>query len=218
MAVPDARAPARRGARPRSGKLVLVAVVGVLLIGHGMGGRMPPQPLSVQALAAHPDWAYDPPAPPLPASVPLRIRIPAIGVNAPLSELHADGGHHLVPPPAADRNLAGWYSGGTSPGAAGAAIIAGHVDNSRGPAVFYGLGSLQRGDTIEIVRRDHRIANFRIDGVNVYSRTAFPSRLVYGPTGYPELRVITCGGGYSQATGYLGNVVVFAHLVTDPPP
>ncbi|NUS88393.1 MAG: class F sortase, partial [Streptomyces sp.] len=28
----------------------------------------------------------------------------------------------------------------------------------------------------------------------------------------PELRVITCGGGYSKSTGYQGNVVAFAHL------
>jgi hypothetical protein len=197
-------------------KLIGFALLGVVLIGHGLTGQAPPQPLEAQALAAHPDWAYDPPAPALPASPPLRIRIPAIGVNAPLTGIAADSRHHLVPPPSEARNLAGWYTAGPSPGAAGPAIIAGHVDNSHGPAVFYGLGSLQRGDTIEILRRDHRTASFRIDGINVYPRTAFPDRLVYGPTGYPELRLITCGGGYSRATGYQGNVVVFAHLVADP--
>jgi hypothetical protein len=35
---------------------------------------------------------------------------------------------------------------------------------------------------------------------------------VYGAARRPELRVITCGGGYSRTTGYQGNVVVFAHL------
>jgi len=35
---------------------------------------------------------------------------------------------------------------------------------------------------------------------------------VYGAADRHELRVITCGGGYSRSTGYAGNVVVFAHL------
>ncbi|MFE4645776.1 class F sortase, partial [Streptomyces sp. NPDC056730] len=36
---------------------------------------------------------------------------------------------------------------------------------------------------------------------------------VYGDSGHAELRVITCGGGFSKANGYDGNVVVFARLV-----
>jgi hypothetical protein len=37
---------------------------------------------------------------------------------------------------------------------------------------------------------------------------------VYGPTTTPELRLITCGGPFDDATGhYLDNVVVFARLV-----
>jgi hypothetical protein len=46
----------------------------------------------------------------------------------------------------------------------------------------------------------------------VYDAAHFPDQKVYGAAGRPELRVITCGGGYSRATGYKGNVVVFAHL------
>jgi sortase (surface protein transpeptidase) len=199
-------------------KLAGAAVLGLVLIGHGLGGGEPPQPTLAEALAAHPDWAAYPPAAPLPTAVPLRILIPAIGVDAPLTGLHLDAQHHLVPPPTERPDLAGWYSGGTAPGSTGAAIIAGHVDNAHGPAVFYGLGSLHRGDSVDIQRQDHRTAVFRIDGIDVYSRTAFPDRQVYGPTGYPELRLITCGGGYTPATGYLGNVVVFAHLVDEPAP
>ena len=201
---------ARKAGFPKLGAVVLL---GVALVYHGLMGGAPPQPTSAEALTAHPDWADAPPAAPMPASVPLRIRIPAIGVDAPLTGLHVDAQHHLVPPPEEQRNLAGWFSGGVAPGAAGAAIIAGHVDNAHGPAVFYGLGSLHRGDTVGILRRDRLTATFRIDGIDVYSRTSFPDRKVYGPTAYPELRLITCGGGYTRASGYLGNVVVFAHLV-----
>ncbi|MFD4776996.1 class F sortase, partial [Streptomyces sp. NPDC058427] len=40
-----------------------------------------------------------------------------------------------------------------------------------------------------------------------------PGARVYGDTGKAELRVITCGGGFTKANGYDGNVVVFARLV-----
>jgi hypothetical protein len=36
---------------------------------------------------------------------------------------------------------------------------------------------------------------------------------VYGAGDRAELRVITCGGGFSDETGYQGNVVAYAHLI-----
>jgi sortase (surface protein transpeptidase) len=118
----------------------------------------------------------------------------------------------LAAPPASDRNLAGWYERGTAPGATGTAIVAGHVDTRSGPAVFYGLGTLTRGDRIEVARRDGRTAVFGVDAVEVYKNSAFPDHKVYAAADRPELRVITCGGGFSPSTGYEGNVVAYAHL------
>ena len=152
---------------------------------------------------------------PLPASVPVRIRITKIGVNAPLVPLGLDSARHLQVPPDDDKNLAGWYRGGPTPGEAGNALIDGHVDNWHGPAVFYGLGALHKGDTVEVDRRDGTAAVFGIDAIEVYARNSFPDRKVYGATTDPELRLITCGGGYTRSTGYLGNVVVYAHLTAD---
>jgi hypothetical protein len=115
-------------------------------------------------------------------------------------------------PPADRPGLAGWYEAGTTPGERGTAIVAGHVDNADGPAVFYKLGALRPGDRIEVERRDGRTAVFSVDAVEVYSAKDFPDDKVYGAADRPELRVITCGGGWSRSTGYQGNVVVFAHL------
>ncbi|WP_153182647.1 class F sortase, partial [Streptomyces sp. E2N166] len=115
-------------------------------------------------------------------------------------------------PPAEEENLAGWYEAGTTPGETGTAIVAGHVDNAEGPAVFYRLGALEKGATIEVDRRDGGVAVFTVDAVEVYAAKDFPDEKVYGAANRPELRVITCGGDYSRSTGYQGNVVVFAHL------
>ncbi|MGH4028112.1 class F sortase [Actinomycetota bacterium Odt1-20B] len=193
---------------------VLALGSGAWLVVSGQEGHPPPQPSAAQAARAHD--GHDSPAAvslqPLPPSPPDRIRIPSLQVDAPLMGLGLTRQGSLDVPPAAKTNLAGWYEAGTTPGETGTAIVAGHVDNERGPAVFYELGGLARGRTVEVDRRDGTVAVFTVDAVEVYDAKDFPDEKVYGPARRPELRVITCGGAYSKQTGYQGNVVVFAHL------
>ncbi|MEU3525185.1 class F sortase [Streptomyces sp. NPDC038707] len=206
---------AGRGRRARLGDAVIAAVTvaalgsGAWLLG-GTGPRTPPQPAAAEG-RAEPGGDRDA-APALAPSPPLRVRIPAIRVDAPLTGLSLTPSGSLDAPPAKERNLAGWYEAGTTPGETGTAIVAGHVDNADGPAVFYRLGALRRGARVEVDRRDGTVALFTVDAVEVYSARDFPDDKVYGAAPRPELRVITCGGGYSKTTGYQGNVVVFAHL------
>ncbi|MFI5862513.1 class F sortase [Streptomyces sp. NPDC051546] len=198
--------------RARAGGLVALATcIGVWLIGSGSGEPVgPPVPSPGEALSAQ---ARFPGAiAPLPGSPPTRIRIPSIRVDAPLTGLGLQADGSLEVPPPARRDLAGWYREGTTPGATGTAVVAGHVDDASGPAVFYHLGALRRGALIEIARADGRTAVFTVHAVEVYDAKAFPDSLVYGSSPRSELRVITCGGGFSKRTGYQGNVVVFAHL------
>ncbi|MEV5610575.1 class F sortase [Streptomyces sp. NPDC052225] len=188
----------------------LALLAGAWLLASGAEGHPPPQPSAAQARAGggHDTRA----APPLAPSPPDRIRIPSIRVDAPLMGLHLTRSGSLDVPPPQKKNLAGWYEDGTTPGETGTAVVAGHVDNATGPAVFYDLGALTRGRTIEIDRRDGSVAVFTVDAVEVYEAKNFPDEKVYGAARRPELRVITCGGPYTRSTGYQGNVVVFAHL------
>ncbi|KKD05971.1 class F sortase [Streptomyces sp. WM6386] len=198
-----------------AGNFVIAAVTvvalccGAWLLRSGAATHAPPQPSAAEARADHADTRS---APALPPSPPDRIRIPSIRVNAPLMGLGLTPTGSLDVPPAEKENLAGWYEAGTTPGETGTAIVAGHVDNADGPAVFYDLGALKKGSPIEVARRDGGTAVFSVDSVEVYDAKDFPDEKVYGAAQRPELRVITCGGGYSRATGYQGNVVVFAHL------
>ncbi|WP_031477088.1 class F sortase [Streptomyces bicolor] len=197
---------------------VLALCSGAWLLSNGAGKHVPPQPSAAQGreIARGEDTDRSPAArsaaPALPPSPPDRIRIPSIRVSAPLMGLGLTKTGSLDVPPAERRNLAGWYEAGTTPGETGTAIVAGHVDNADGPAVFFRLGALKKGSTIEVDRRDGGTALFSVDAVEVYDTKAFPDEKVYGAARRPELRVITCGGGYSRTTGYQGNVVVFAHL------
>lgn len=189
---------------------VVALCSGAWLLHGGAGSHAPPQPSAAQA---HADLSEEgAAAPALPPSPPDRIRIPSIRVNAPLMGLALTSSGSLDVPPAGEKNLAGWYEAGTTPGETGTAIVAGHVDNADGPAVFYDLGAVKKGSTIEVDRRDGSVALFTVDAVDVYEAKDFPDEKVYGAAKRPELRVITCGGGYSRSTGYQGNVVVFAHL------
>jgi sortase (surface protein transpeptidase) len=94
-------------------------------------------------------------------------------------------------------------------------VIAGHVDSTHGPAVFYRLGRLRRGAQVRVLRADGRVARFTVDRVDRFAKDAFPTVQVYGnTTNRAELRLITCGGDFDRRTGhYVDNVVAFAHLV-----
>ncbi|MFD9287735.1 class F sortase [Streptomyces sp. NPDC060030] len=192
----------------------IAALCGTWLVHNGAAVRTAaPQPSTAEAFTA---GAAPRPgtraAQPLRPSAPVRIRIAGIGVDAPMTGLGLGPDGSLDAPPAGNRNLAGWFEGGTPPGTQGTAVVAGHVDDAEGPSVFYSLGSLKKGAEVEIDRRDGRTAVFSVDAVEVYENDAFPDQRVYGATPDASLRLITCGGGFSRETGYLGNVVAYAHL------
>lgn len=80
--------------------------------------------------------------------------------------------------------------------------------------MFYDLKNLSPGDEIFVQRRDGRTALFRIDRVEQYPRTAFPTDAVYGDIDHAGLRLITCGGAFDrQARSYEDNIVAYARLV-----
>ncbi|GGS20603.1 class F sortase [Streptomyces aureoverticillatus] len=203
----------RQRKRAPWGVMALVLLTGLALIRNGSGefDAGPPQPASAAAADRAPDKAGAPA--PLTFSAADRIRIKAIRVDAPMMAVGLDAEGWVDAPPPDDPNLAGWFTGAISPGEKGTAVVVGHVDNQRGPAVFYGLGSLKKGQRVEILRRDRRTAVFEIYGIEVFDKNNFPGDRVYANGGTPELRVITCGGGFSKRNGYDGNVVVFARMV-----
>ncbi|WP_328469386.1 class F sortase [Actinoplanes sp. NBC_00393] len=145
-------------------------------------------------------------------SAPVRLDIPAIKLRTPVTAvgLRRDGTID-VPPLRADAP-AGWYKNAPSPGESGAAVLVGHVDTAReGPAVFYRLRELRRGDRISVRRTDGTAAEFVVSKVTTHPKNDFPSDDVYGPVDGPELRLITCGGTFDRSQGsYRSNVVVFA--------
>ncbi|MDT3726355.1 class F sortase [Streptomyces sp. DSM 41972] len=211
-------AEAEEEARPRRrapwGVIALVLLTGLALLRNGSGefDVGPPQPAGAAAADSATPGAAAGALPALPYAVPDRVRIPAIQVDAPIVPVGLDTEGWVDAPPAEDPNLAGWFTGAVTPGEKGTSVVVGHVDNAQGPAVFYGLGALKKGNRVEVARKDGRTAVFEVYGVEVFSKNDFPGDRVYASKGAAELRVITCGGGFTQQNGYDGNVVVFARL------
>jgi Sortase domain len=146
--------------------------------------------------------------------VPVRLEIARIGVSTALQRLGKDR-HGAVAVPSGPHkwDTAGWYAPGTRPGDPGSAVILGHVDSTSGPAVFYRLRELRRGDLVEVARADGSSVRFAVERVEQYDKRRFPTTEVYYPTLTPELRLVTCGGEFDATAGhYRSNIIVFAAL------
>jgi sortase (surface protein transpeptidase) len=93
--------------------------------------------------------------------------------------------------------MAGWYRLGSAPGAIGPAVIVGHVDTYKGPAVFYRLTAVRPGDQVLVVRADRSRARFVITRVTTVNKAAFPTTAVFAPTPAASIRLITCTGTFN---------------------
>jgi sortase (surface protein transpeptidase) len=93
-----------------------------------------------------------------------------------------------------------------------AAVIAGHVDSRRGPAVFYRLRELNSGDRVHVDLAGGRTVTFTVTRTATYPKQCVPEGEVYGWTDdRPRLRLITCAGAFDRTRrSYRDNLVVFA--------
>lgn len=143
---------------------------------------------------------------------PVRLRIPAIGVDTTLVDLALQPDGRLEVP--LGGFPAGWFTGAPTPGELGPAVIAGHVDWNGRPGVFSDLDQMRRGEVIRIDRQDGSVAYFRVTSVLQVAKTAFPTADVYGDLDHAGLRLITCGGDFDTSRrSYVDNVIVFAEFI-----
>jgi hypothetical protein len=197
------RAPRRR--RPALLPLVLVLLAAALgAVALLVPGSAPPVDAATGAGPVVPAARA-----PAAGVVPVRVQVPAVGVDSGLVDLGLDAAGALEAP--SDSALAGWYARGPVPGDVGPAVLVGHVDSRLGPAVFFRLRELAAGDEVVVDRSDGTRARFVVDRVEQHPKDAFPTDAVYGPTADAQLRLVTCGGGFDRsARSYEDNVVVFA--------
>ncbi|WP_405788495.1 class F sortase [Streptomyces sp. NBC_01367] len=157
--------------------------------------------------------AAAPTADPMPASEPVRVRIPSAGVDAsPVLGLGLAADGTVEVPSVADADKIGWYTKGVTPGQTGPAVLIGHFDTARGPAVLKDVSRVRTGEEITVSRADGTTAVFRVRELEQVGKNDFPTAKVYGDTARPELRVITCGGELTDGHRP-DNIILYADLV-----
>lgn len=144
--------------------------------------------------------------------VPTKLEIPTLKVSASVDGqgLNKDG-QMEVPNNGED---VGWYELGAKPGANGNAVIAGHVDDYRGPAVFFYLKNLKAGDLIHVYGKENEKVSFQVEKVVAYKKDEAPLRVIFGPSQQPRLNLITCTGVYNRKNNeHEKRLVVYAKRI-----
>jgi LPXTG-site transpeptidase (sortase) family protein len=128
------------------------------------------------------------------------LRIPRIGVDAPVVPIQSNEDRVLNPP--RDPSVVGWWSDGAAPGETrGSAVLVGHTVRNQGGGVFDNVGDLGRGDAIQ-VKRSGSTYGYRVKSIDVLSKAALARNAeeIFAQTGAGRLVIITCddwdGGGW----------------------
>ncbi len=145
----------------------------------------------------------------------VRLRIPAIGVDAPVEDVGVRPHGQLQIPD--DPRALGRWAGGAAPGEPyGSAVVVGHVDSAvRGAGAFFRLREVGPGELVVAVGVDGRTITYRI----VARRTVDKNDLVAATDPFRQdldhrLVLITCGGPFDSARRhYRDNVVVFGTVL-----
>lgn len=152
-----------------------------------------------------------PPAQTSPAArepLPVQLTIQALGISAAVEAVGqtAEGAMDV---PKEWANV-GWFEKGFRPGERGSAVIAGHLDSTSGPAVFWKLGSLRAGDTVSVRRTDGSTRVFAVVGGETYVFNQAPLARIFGKAARPMLNLVTCNGTFDAGSqNYDKRLVVY---------
>ncbi|UPT45797.1 class F sortase [Streptomyces sp. WAC00303] len=143
---------------------------------------------------------------------PAHVSIPSIGVRSALMELGLNADGTVEVPPAEKGMTAGWYTGGSAPGAPGPAVLIGHNDTRFGRAVFHDLKKIRKGAEVLVRDTAGKTLRFTVTGKETVGKKAFPTGKVYGPTKDSALRLITCDGEFDAEGHPVDNLIVYGAL------
>ncbi|MFI9059495.1 class F sortase [Streptomyces anulatus] len=143
---------------------------------------------------------------------PAHVSIPSIGVRSALMELGLNADGTVEVPPAEKGMTAGWYTGGSAPGAPGPAVLIGHNDTRFGRAVFHDLKKIRKGAEVLVRDTAGKTLRFTVTGKETVGKKAFPTGKVYGPTKDSTLRLITCDGEFDAEGHPVDNLIVYGVL------
>ncbi|MGA2286184.1 MAG: class F sortase [Dehalococcoidia bacterium] len=149
--------------------------------------------------ASSPTPAPQPPQAPVKQALPVRVVIPSIGVDAPVSvkTIEPNG---TMQPPNGPEDVA-WYDFSARPGSGGNAVFSAHVDyHDYGPAVFARLRELKKGDAVEVRLDDGSVRDYEVVLSVTYPAATAPFQEIVGATSSEMVTLITCAGSFDEAS------------------
>lgn len=142
------------------------------------------------------------------AGLPVRLKIPAIGIDAAVTHAGLTSEGMMSTPK--DPESVVWLAVGTIPGEEGSAVMAGHFGFKDTPAVFDTLHTLQPGDTLATEDADGMTTTFVVRAVRLYGQNEDTSDVFGSNDGKAHLNLITCEGAWDTLReSYSGRLVVF---------
>jgi hypothetical protein len=152
------------------------------------------------------------PPPPLPGPLvtPTRLRVAAIGLDAPVVPVGLRPDGQMEVPSA---TAVGWYRLGPVPGATGSSVLAAHVDYAGQRGAFFDLRSVPVGAEV-LVDGDGATRRFVVSSREQVAKADVALDRYFTAEGPARLTLITCGGAFDRGVGhYVDNVIVTADLV-----
>jgi LPXTG-site transpeptidase (sortase) family protein len=143
-----------------------------------------------------------------------RLRIPAVGIDAPVVTRGTNAaGVMQTPDNAVDT---AWYDFTARPGFDGNAVFSGHVDYVKvGKAVFWTLKDLKPDDEIQVQLEDGTIYTYKVSFLKQYDAASAPIEEIVGSTPQQSVTLITCSGTFNNVTRqYDKRLIVRAERVT----
>ncbi|PIQ77862.1 sortase [Candidatus Peregrinibacteria bacterium CG11_big_fil_rev_8_21_14_0_20_41_10] len=129
--------------------------------------------------------------------LPVHLKIPAIGVDAPVISvgLTSDGAMDVPKDPIE----VAWYDRGPRPGENGSSVIAGHYGwKNNLPAVFDDLHKLVKGDKISVEDDKGVVTTFVVREIRIYDKDQDASDVFGSNDGKVHLNLITCTGAWNN--------------------
>jgi LPXTG-site transpeptidase (sortase) family protein len=149
------------------------------------------------------------------AANPIRLVIPAVGINAFIEPVAFQPDGDMATPAQNPWEDVGWYNVGPRPGERGSAVIDGHLDRPGGyPAVFWRLRDMHVGDEVLVMNTTGEMQHFRVTRISLYSPQEAPIQDIFGNWGGTYLNLITCAGDWIPSEHQTNlRLVVYTTLV-----
>ncbi len=138
-------------------------------------------------------------------TVPVRIRIPSVGINSPVVKVGVNTKGEMDVPDGKTDNV-GWYKSGTLPGNVGSAVLDAHVY-----AAFEDLRYLKAGQDIYIENEAGETLHFVVEDSRIYKLSELSPEHLFNRKDARRLNLITCAGKFVKSWNtYDRRLVVYA--------